>query len=99
MPSRQTGTATCRCINRPTQQPQRLDDPRFTHSFSRHRRIDDDRWTLRAARFSPWPVVQACRRDMPCGFGELVRDVSAPVTVLGRRWGAAQIASSMDLDD
>jgi hypothetical protein len=36
---------------------------------------------------------------MPCGFGELVRDVSAPVTVLGRRWGAAQIASSMDLDD
>ncbi len=81
------------------QQPQRLDDPRFTHSFSRHRRIYDDSWTLRAARFSPWPVVQAYRRDMPRGFGELVREVSAPVTVLGRRWGAAQIAYSMDLDD
>jgi len=81
------------------QQQQRLDDPRFTHSFSRHRRIYDDRWTLRAARFSPWPVVQAYRRDMPRGFGEMVREVSAPVTVLGRRWGAAQIAYSMDIDD
>lgn len=81
------------------QQPQRLDDLRFTHSFSCHRRIHDDRWTLRAARVSPWPVVEAYRRDMPCGFGELVREVFAPVTVLGRRWGAAQIASSMDLDD
>jgi methyl-accepting chemotaxis protein len=81
------------------QQPQRPDDPRFSHSFSRHRRIYDDRWTLRAARFSPWPVVQAYRRDMPRGFGELVRDVSAPVIVLGRRWGAAQIAYSLDLDD
>ena len=81
------------------QQPQRLDDPRFSHSFSRHRRIYDDRWTLRAARFSPWPVVQAYRRDMPRGFGEMVREASAPITVLGRRWGAAQIAYSMDIDD
>jgi len=36
---------------------------------------------------------------MPRGFGELVREISAPVTVLGRRWGAAQVAYSMDLDD
>jgi hypothetical protein len=36
---------------------------------------------------------------MPGGFGELVREVSAPVTVLGRRWGAAQVAYSMDLDE
>lgn len=27
------------------QQPQRLDDPRFTHSFSCHRCIYDERWT------------------------------------------------------
>jgi hypothetical protein len=38
------------------QQPRRLDDPRLTHSFSGHRRICDDRWILRAARFWPWPV-------------------------------------------
>lgn len=80
-------------------QPQRPTDLRFNQAFSRHRRIYDDRWTLRAAAFSPHPVVQACTRDIPEGFGALVRDVSAPLYVQGRHWGAAQIAYVLDRED
>jgi hypothetical protein len=72
--------------------PQRPADLRFNHAFSRHRRIYDDRWTLRAAAFSPHPVVQAYRRDVPDGPAMLVREVSAPIVVNHRHWGAAQIA-------
>jgi methyl-accepting chemotaxis protein len=76
-------------------QPQRAADPCFNHAFSRHRRIYDDRWTLRAAAFSQFPVVQAYRRDIPSGPGALVRDVSAPIFVGKRHWGAAQIGYLM----
>lgn len=77
-------------------QPQRPADPHFNHAFSRHRRVYDDRWTLRAAAFSPHPVVQAYRRDTPEGPASLVREVSAPIIVHNRHWGAAQIAYLLD---
>ncbi|MGL4439919.1 MAG: hypothetical protein ACRCUE_11645, partial [Bosea sp. (in: a-proteobacteria)] len=76
-------------------QPQRPADLEFNHAQSRHRRIYDDRWTLRAAAFSPHPVVQAFRRDVPDGADMLVREVSAPIIVSNRHWGAAQIAYLM----
>jgi methyl-accepting chemotaxis protein len=79
-------------------QAQRRNDPVFNHNFSRDRRIYDDRWTLRAARFARSPLVQAYRRDTAQRFGALVRDVSAPVLVMNRRWGAAQIGYAMEVD-
>lgn len=79
-------------------QPQRPNDPSFNHEFSRHRRVYDDRWTLRAATFSHHPVVQAYRRDVPEGPGWLVREVSAPIMVNSRHWGAAQIGYLLDDD-
>jgi methyl-accepting chemotaxis protein len=77
-------------------QAQRPGDLAFNHAFARDRRIYDDRWTLRAAIFAQGPVVQAYRRDVPTGAGEIVREVSAPIVVSGRRWGAAQIGYLMD---
>jgi methyl-accepting chemotaxis protein len=76
-------------------QRQRIADLTYNHAFSRHRRIYDDRWTLRAAAFSQHPVVQAYRRDVPDGAAMLVRDVSAPIHVCKRHWGASQIAYLM----
>lgn len=76
-------------------QPQKPLDPAFNHAFSRHRRIYDDRWTLRAAAFSPHPVVQAYRRDVPECHLKVVREVSAPITINNRHWGAAQIGYLM----
>ncbi len=76
--------------------PQRADDILFNHSFSRHCRIYEDRWTLIAARFSAQPAIQARQRDMPTGLGALVRNVSAPVRVMNHHWGAAQIGTIMD---
>jgi len=81
-----------------TSQSQRVGDLRFNHGFARNRRIFDDLWTLRAAAFSPHPVVQTYRRDVPFGFGAVVREVSAPIVVFGKRWGAAQMGFSMDDD-
>ncbi len=85
----------------PVHQPQfsraqRAGDILFNHSFSRHRRIYDDRWTLIATRFSARPLIQARQRDMPEGLGALVRNVSAPINVMNRHWGAAQIGTIMD---
>ncbi len=77
-------------------QPQRSGDILFNHSFARNRRVYDDRWTLASARFAMKPMVQARQRDMPHGLGALVRNVSAPIRVMGRHWGAAQIGSIMD---
>jgi hypothetical protein len=77
-------------------QAQRSGDLAFNHGFARDRRIYDDRWTLRAAIFAQGPVVQAYPRDVPKGLGEVVREVSAPIIVSGRRWGAAQIGYLMD---
>ena len=77
-------------------QPQRPHDILFNQSFSRHRRIYDDRWTLNAARFSAKPIIQARQRDMPEGLGALVRNVSAPIRVMDHHWGAAQIGTIMD---
>ena len=76
--------------------PQRADDILFNHSFARDRRIYDDRWTLAATRFSAKPLIQARQRDMPEGLGALVRNVSAPISVMNRHWGAAQIGTIMD---
>jgi methyl-accepting chemotaxis protein len=77
-------------------QAQRPGDLAFNHGFARDRRIYDDRWTLRAAIFAQGPVVQAYRRDVPKGPDAIVREVSAPIIVAGRRWGAAQIGYLMD---
>lgn len=77
-------------------QPQRPDDPDFNRKFARDRRVFDDRWTLRAARFTRGPLVQTVRRDVPHRHGRLVREFSCPVFVAQRRWGAAQIGFSLE---
>lgn len=77
-------------------QPQRPDDPEFNRKFARDRRVFDDRWTLRAARFSRGPLVQTVRRDVPHRHGRLVREFSCPIFVAQRRWGAALIGFSLE---
>ncbi len=57
----------------------------------RNRRIFDDRTGLRAARNREPFLLQTYRRDMGGGRTVLMKDVSAPVLVGGRHWGAVRI--------
>jgi len=57
----------------------------------RNRRIFDDETGLRAARNREPFLVQSYRRDMGAGRKVLVLDVSAPITVKGRPWGALRL--------
>jgi methyl-accepting chemotaxis protein len=58
----------------------------------RNRRIFDDRTGLAAARSTTPYLLQTYRRDMGGGAFSLMKDVSAPVWVEGRHWGAVRIA-------
>jgi methyl-accepting chemotaxis protein len=71
--------------------PPRDGQPVFNLNHARSERIYDDRWTLTATRYAPEAIVQAIRRNVAPQFGPVARSVSAPVRVMGRRWGAACI--------
>ncbi len=81
--------------NEPFSQAQRPGEPVFNHNFARDARIYDDLWTQCAARVADTPFVTVEERDVAPRLGQVVRAVSAPVSVMNRRWGAARIAWAM----
>lgn len=76
--------------NRQFSQPQGA-DPVRNATFSRNRRLFKDRTGLRAAgNLEPF-LLQTYRRDLGGGETTLMKDVSAPIWVQGRHWGALRI--------
>lgn len=73
-------------------QAQRPGDPVWNTANARHRRIFDDRTGLAAARNTKPFLLQVYRRDMGGGSYLLMKDVSAPILVRGRHWGALRLA-------
>ncbi len=76
--------------NRQFSQPQG-GDPVRNAAFSRNRRIFKDRTGLRAAHNEEPFLLQTYRRDLGGGETVLMKDVSAPIWVQGRHWGALRI--------
>ena len=72
-------------------QPQRANDPVWNTANSRNRRIFNDRTGLHAARNQSPFLFQTYRRDMGNDQYVLMKDVSAPIVVAGRHWGALRI--------
>jgi len=68
------------------------DDPIWNAAHCRNRRIFDDRVGLKAGRSTAPFLLQVYRRDMGGGQSVLMKDLSAPITVGGRHWGALRLA-------
>ncbi|KIM00214.1 Methyl-accepting chemotaxis protein [Paramagnetospirillum magnetotacticum MS-1] len=66
-------------------------DPAWNAAHCRNRRKFDDEVGLKAARNTNPFVVQSYRRDMGGGRKALMLDVSAPIMVNGRHWGALRL--------
>lgn len=77
--------------NRVFSQPQGR-DPAWNAAHCRNRRVFADRTGLAAACSQAPFLLQTYRRDMGGGSFALMKDVSAPVRVQGRHWGAVRIA-------
>mgnify|MGYP001809646083 FL=1 len=77
--------------NRAYSQPQRPDDPVWNTANSRHRRLFDDSTGLAAARSRQPALIQTYRRDMGGGRIASMKDISAPVYVKGKHWGAVRL--------
>jgi methyl-accepting chemotaxis protein len=71
-------------------QPQGADSA-WNAAHCRNRRKFDDAVGLKAARSTNPFTVQSYRRDMGGGRQALMLDVSAPITVAGRHWGALRL--------
>ena len=78
--------------NRKFSQPQRLRDPEWNAANSRNRRIFSDRVGLTAGKSKRPFVMQAYRREMGNGQYVMMKDVSAPIIVMGRHWGGLRLA-------
>ena len=72
--------------------PQRPGETAWNTAHSRNRRVFDDRVGLGAARSTRAFLLQAYRRDMGNGEFRMMKDVSAPITVMGRHWGGLRLA-------
>ena len=66
-------------------------DPVWNAANCRNRRVFDDRTGLRAAKNLEPFLMQTYRRDMGGGKTLLMKDVSAPIMVRQRHWGAVRI--------
>ena len=66
-------------------------DPVKNAAFSRNRRIFNDRTGLRAGRSTAPFLLETYRRDMGGGQYVRMKDISAPIAVRGRHWGALRI--------
>ncbi|MFP4146974.1 MAG: methyl-accepting chemotaxis protein [Halorhodospira sp.] len=77
--------------NRKVSHPQRPDDPAWNARYARQRRIWTDRTAQAAARHEHPFLLQTYRRDMGSGRFDLIRDVSSPIYVNGRHWGAVRV--------
>jgi methyl-accepting chemotaxis protein len=67
-------------------------DPVWNAANSRNRRVFADRTGLGAARSRKRFLLQTYRRDMGGGNFALMKDLSAPILVKGRHWGALRLA-------
>ncbi len=67
-------------------------DADWNNAHCRNRRVFDDRVGLAAARNLQPFLLQTYRRDMGGGVFALMKDVSAPIMVRGRHWGALRLA-------
>lgn len=66
-------------------------DPVWNAANCRNRRIFDDRTGLAAARSTRRFLLQTYRRDMGGGQFVTMKDLSVPIMVRGRHWGALRI--------
>lgn len=78
--------------NKKYSHPQRSDDPLWNAANSRNRRIFDDRAGILAARNTTPSLSQTYARDMGGGTFILLKEIDAPITVLGQHWGAVRMA-------
>jgi methyl-accepting chemotaxis protein len=78
--------------NRAYSQPQRPGDVAWNTANARNRRIFDDRAGLAAARNGRPYLIQNYLRDMGNGVKVMMREVDAPIRVLGKHWGAFRTA-------
>ena len=77
--------------NRKFSHPQRPGDTDWNTANCRNRRMFNDRVGLAAGRSIEPFLVQTYRRDMGAGNFVLMKDISAPIFVNGRHWGAFRI--------
>jgi methyl-accepting chemotaxis protein len=68
-------------------QPQRS-DPVWNNANCRNRRLFDDRAVRKVAANTKPFLLQTYRRDMGGGNFVLLKDVSSPIHIRGRHWGA-----------
>jgi methyl-accepting chemotaxis protein len=66
-------------------------DPEWNAAHCRNRRIFDDRAVRKVAQNTKPFLVQTYRRNMGGGRFVLMKDVSSPILVNGRHWGAFRI--------
>jgi methyl-accepting chemotaxis protein len=71
--------------------PQRPDDPAWNELNCRHRRIWNDRTALAAVGNRKSFLLQTYRRRMSNDQLVMLKDVSAPIMVRGRHWGALRL--------
>ncbi|MEH6404723.1 MAG: methyl-accepting chemotaxis protein [Sneathiella sp.] len=72
--------------------PQRPGESDWNAGNSRNRRIFDDRTGKAAAKNTKPFLLQTYRRDMGGGNYAMMKDLSAPIVVKGRHWGALRLA-------
>lgn len=67
-------------------------DPVWNAAHCRNRRVFNDRAVQKVARNTRPFLLQIYRRDMGGGHFVLMKDLSAPIRVRGRHWGAFRIS-------
>ena len=72
--------------------PQKPDDPNWNVANCRNRRIFDDRAGLCAARNTRPYLIQSYPRDMGNGVTIWMKEIDAPIRVLGKHWGGFRTA-------
>lgn len=68
------------------------EDPVWNMGNCRNRRIFDDRVGLKAGRNREPFLLQVYRRDMGGGEFKMMKDLSAPILVKGKKWGGLRLA-------
>jgi methyl-accepting chemotaxis protein len=71
--------------------PQKAGDVAWNAANCRNRRIFNDKVGLKSGKNQGEPLVQAYRRDMGNGNYVMMKDISAPIFVVGRHWGGLRI--------
>ena len=66
-------------------------DPAWNAAYCRNRRLFNDRAVQKVAANTKPFLLQTYRRDMGGGKFMLMKDLSSPIFVNGRHWGAFRI--------